>query len=229
MKSVFIVLLFWGINLSWARGPSIIELPEYIDTEQGRPFLFSFSQGLIVVQECDPAGISASENSCKPLPGSRKFQMERGRFADILKLLLLLEEGNYTPDMKEKIKYYNAVYGQKGRQSMIEIAKARQAQSIVTSPIDVLSLVNDMLKGETLCFTQDKLPPTGVYPASFNIHKVQEAVSEIDKRIKHLVEGISSSGLLMYTSPKSENRNFSYNLLSTYLSFFLKPLTDKKN
>ena len=215
-------MLCWGINNAWARGPSIVEVPEYIDSEQGRPFLFFLSQGEIVARECDPSRIASSEDSCKALSGSGDFRVEQSRFVDILKSLILLEEGNYTPPMQEKIKLYNVAQGRENRRVVGEIAKLRENKSIVTSPGDILSLIDDLLKGEPLCSAQNRLPPTGTHASRLDVQKTRSAVGEVDKRIRHMVEGISSAGLLMYVSPKRENRNFSYNLLSSYLSVFQK-------
>ena len=227
MKSIIIFLFFWGMNLTWARGPSIVEVPEYIDTEKGKPFLFFLSQGFILIRECDPAHIAPAENSCKILSGKSDIKVEWNLFADILKSLLLLEEGNYGSEMKEKIKFYNTVQGQKIQKIMAKIAKVRENKSIVTSPRDIISLVDDLLKGEPLCSAENKLPSTGVHTSSADVPNIQKAVDEIEKRLKHLLEGISSAGLLMYVSPKRENKNFSYNLLSSFLSFFHTTLSNK--
>ena len=58
-----------GMSLSWARGPSIEDVPEYIDTS-GRPVLFFHFKGKIVARECDPKTVASTEDSCKKLAGS---------------------------------------------------------------------------------------------------------------------------------------------------------------
>ena len=184
--------------------------------------MFFLSRGQIVVRECDPAGIAPAENTCKALAGSEDFSMERGRFADILKSLILLEEGNYTPEMGDKIRRYSVLRGRATRQAVAEIAKLRHNKSIVTSPGDVLSLIDDLLKGGPWCSAEDRMPTKGMSSSDLDTEKTRAAVGEVNRRIAHLVAGIESAGLLMYVSPKGENRNFSYNLLSSYLSIFQK-------
>ena len=99
VKAVIVIMFCCGINCSWARGPSIEDVPEQIDAN-GRPFLFFRSKGKILMRECDPKGISPSEDSCKALSGSFDVEVGEKEFVNILKSLVLLEEGDHTPEMK---------------------------------------------------------------------------------------------------------------------------------
>ena len=204
--------------MAWARGPSIEDVPEYIDSK-GQPFLFFRTKGKIVVRKCDPKGIASAEDACKALPGSADFVVAEREFADILKSLLLLGEGNYTPDMKANLELYRKIQSEGVQKAMMTIAQAKENKSIISSPNHILSLLDEALEGERLCSAEDKLPSTGIH-ASLDMQKVKKAIGQVEKNIRYLVEGISSSGRLMYVSSKEDNRNFDYNLLNSYLDFF---------
>ena len=103
---------------------------------------------------------------------------------------------------------------------MNTIAKARENKSVVTSPEKILSLLDRTLEGERLCLAESNLPATGENSSSVNVVKIREAVGTVEKKIRYLVEGISSAGLLMYHSSRVNNKNFDYNLLSSYVSIF---------
>ena len=220
MKGLVIVggILF-VMNLL-ARGPSIGEVPEYIDTERGRPFLFFLSNKKIVVRECDPQRISPEENACEALPERTDFAVEEGEFGEILKSLLLLEEGNYTPEVKRYLERYRSVYGNEMGEAMSKISRSKEEKGVITDPGDIVALLDKKLKGERICSVENLLPPTGINAAPFDNQKIKGAVQEVEKRVRYLREGISSAGLLLYVSPKEENQNFSYNLLNSYLKLF---------
>ena len=221
VRVLIIVALYWGSGFTWARGPSIEDVPEYMEPE-GCPFLFFRSQGKISVRKCDPKEIAPTEDSCKGESGSVDFVVGEKEFVDILESLVLLEEGNYTPEMREMIGVYRRNREGGIRKAAIKIAKVKQSKNIVTSPESIISLLDRVLEGERYCSSEAKLPPTGTNSSSLSVGRAREAVGEIEKKIRYLVEGISSTGRLMYVFPAENNRNFDYNLLKSYLGLFVR-------
>ena len=122
--------------------------------------------------------------------------------------------------MKEKIKNYRKVQSLEIRQAMMNIAKVRENKSIATSPESILFLLDKALEGEYLCSSEMKLPLTGTNSSDFSVRKAREAIGEVEKKIRYLVEGITSAGMLVYVSSRENNQNFDYNILSSYLSLF---------
>ena len=161
MRAMLMVFLCaWGSGLSWARGPSIVEVPEYVDTARGRPFLFFLSEGRIVARECDPAGIAPGENGCRPLSGSVDFSVDRGRFVEILKLLLVSKEGNYTSEIMAEMELYRRIQGgQSMGRAVAAIAKLKENKGVVTSPTDILVMIDDLLRGNLCVRRRDSCPP----------------------------------------------------------------------
>ena len=240
MKKITIIIIFIIVTGFWnqgftqgigevpdrkdtVRGPSIMDAPEVIDPF-GKPVLFlSDGKGHIIIRPCDSNTISPEENSCKRLPDSHDFKMSKEEFIQTLELLLLIKTGNYTPEMERYLNVYQKHNSKGIKTALKEFSKSKEGEGskrmsgISKIPKLTFELSENMSRWEQACIGANPHlgPPT-------DAKLIRQQIQKVNKKIEYLIKGIESAGLLMFYSETEKNKNFSFNILSSYLNFFEK-------
>ena len=204
-----VVLTWWGCSSRNLNRPPAGAMDSGIVGPKGEVILFYEEKGNIVVKECEDHTVLKLRSDCKLKAGTQEHSISVQDFRNSLKMALQLPVGDYSHDMKRKIKIYNQknstdVQGGLRRREDLKAQIARIEAFIEEFGEENANANHLSALKDDLSEVEDKLDDNA---------QLEQIVGEINGKIDKLIAEIMDSKKLTPYVYSTQKTHFMFNIL----------------